>query len=290
MYLGTKLTALLCLSLAFGFGAPGQTGKSPVFEVASIKPIKSIPQGMYFRIQPGGRFSANAITGKFLLQQAYGVKDSQVVGAPSWLDSERFDIDAKPDEETGAAFDKLSPDERRQQLMLMLQSLLADRFKLSLTHETKDLPVYALVAAKNGPKLHESTYKPPENSPDMPRAPGVGGAAQAGMMMNGRGQLTSTYGDMNMLADVLSRFVGRPVINKTGLTGKYDFTLKWTPEEGQGPVMPGARPAGDEAPPPDASGASIFTAIQEQLGLKLEPQKAPMDVLVIQHVERPSEN
>jgi uncharacterized protein (TIGR03435 family) len=252
--------------------------------------MKSIPQGASFRIQPGGRFSANAVTVKFLLEQAYGVKDSQVIGAPSWLDSERFDIDAKPDEETGAAFDKLPPDQRRQQLMLMLQSLLADRFKLSLTHETKDLPTYALVVAKNGPKFHESTYKPPEKSPDMPRAPGIGGPAQAGIMMNGRGQLTTTYGDMNMLADVLSRFVGRPVINKTDLTGRYDFTLKWMPEEGQGPMIPGPRSGGDDAPPPESSGPSIFTAVQDQLGLKLEPQKAPMDVLVIQHVERPSEN
>ena len=107
--------------------------------------------------------------------------------------------------------------------------------------------------------------------------------------MNGRGQLTERYGDMNMLANVLSRFAGRPVINKTGLTGKYDFTLKWTPDESQGP-MDGGKFQHDDAPAPESSGPSLFTAIQEQLGLKLEPQKAPMDVLVIQHVERPSEN
>jgi uncharacterized protein (TIGR03435 family) len=115
----------------------------------------------------------------------------------------------------------------------------------------------------------------------------MGGGAQPGIMMNGRGQLTETYGDMDMLADILSRFAGRPVVNKTGLTGRYDLTLKWTPDD----VEPsGPRPGGDAPPPPDPSGPSLFTAIQEQLGLKLDPQKAPMDVLLIQHVEHPSEN
>jgi uncharacterized protein (TIGR03435 family) len=286
-----KWATVFAMGFLVAFEARTETSKSPQFEVASIKPMKSIPQGIFFRMQPGGKFSANAVTVKFLLEQAYGVKDSQVIGAPAWLDSERYEIEAKPDHATGAAFDKLSPDQRREQLMLMLQGLLVDRFKLSLTHQSKDLPVYALLVAKNGPKFQESTYKPPENSPDTPRAPGVGGPAQGGIMMSGRGQLKVTYGDMTMLADVLSRFAGRPVINKTSLTGKYDFTLKWTPDEGQGPMMPGGpRPVGDEPAPPETSGPSLFTAIQEQLGLKLEPQKAPMDVLVIEHVERPSEN
>jgi uncharacterized protein (TIGR03435 family) len=115
-----------------------------------------------------------------------------------------------------------------------------------------------------------------------------------GIMMNGRGELTVNYIDLHMFADVLSRVVGRIVIDKTGLTGKYDFALKWTPDEGQGMMMPsGGKPGGDGAgapPPPESSGPSIFTALQEQLGLKLESQKAPTDVLVIQHVERPSEN
>lgn len=282
------LSAICVLSLAAQTTPPP---KSPEFEVASIKPMKSIPQGVFFGIKPGGHFNANGVAVKFLIEDAYGVKDSQLSGLPPWAEKDRYDIDAKCDEATAAWFDKLKPDDRAAQLRVMLQNLLRDRFNLSLTRDTKDLPVYALVVAKNGPKLKTSTFTPPENSPDMPRAPGVGGGPQMGIRMNGRGQLTETYGDMNMLADVLSRFCGRPVINKTALTGRYDFDLKWTPDEEQGgPMSPGARPGGDDAPPPDSTGTSLFTAIQEQLGLKLEPQKAPMDVLVIQHIDHPTEN
>jgi uncharacterized protein (TIGR03435 family) len=180
------------------------------------------------------------------------------------------------------------------QVRKMLQALLADRFKLALSHETKDLPVYALQVAKNGPKFHESTFKPPERPPDSPPPPlGQGTRPMQGIRMNGRGELTVTYVDLPMFANMLSRIVGRIVVDKTGLTGKYDFTLKWTPEEGQGPMMPGGRgtgPDGAAPAPAESSGPSIFTALQEQLGLKLDSEKAPTDVLVIQHVERPSEN
>jgi bla regulator protein BlaR1 len=266
--------------------------KSPEFEVASIKPTKPGAQGFFIRMQPGGRFTATGITTKFLLEQAYDIKDSQILGAPTWFDSDRFDIDAKPDEATGAAFDKLPPDQRRPLVNSMLKALLADRFKLAVTHETKELPVYALVVAKGGPKFHESTYKPPEKLPDTPPPPpGRGGPPRQGIMMNGRGELTVTYIGLPMFADVLSRVVSRIVVDKTGLTGKYDFTLKYTPDEAQGPMMPGSpKPGGDSAPPPDSTGPSIFTALQEQLGLKLESQKAPTDVVLIQHVEKPSEN
>jgi uncharacterized protein (TIGR03435 family) len=268
--------------------------KSPEFEVASIKPMKAGTQGFFIRMEPGGRFYATGVTMKFLLEEAFQVKDSQVFGAPAWLDSDRFDIDAKPDEDTSAAFDKLPPDQRRQELNQMLQGLLADRLKLVLNHDTKDLPVYALVVAKGGPKFQESSYKPPEISPDSPPSPGGQvGPPRQGIWMQGRGDVTVTAVQMKMFADVLSRMVGRPVIDKTGLTGSYDFKLKYTPEEGQGMMMPpGAKqPGSDGAPPPaDSNGPSLFTALQEQLGLKLDSQKAPVEVLVIQHVEKPSEN
>ncbi len=272
--------------------AQATTDKPPEFEVASIKPTKAGTQGFFIRMQPGGRFVATGLTTKFLIEQAYDIKDSQLAGGPAWLDSEHYDIDAKPDEETGAAFDKLPPDQRRPRLNMMLKALLADRFKLSVTHETKELSVYALVIAKGGPKFHESTYKPAEKFSDTPPpSPGQGGPPRQGIMMNGRGELTVTYAGLPMFADVLSRSVSGIVIDKTGLTGKYDFTLKWTPDEVQGPMMPGgSRPGADSPPPPDSSGPSIFTALREQLGLKLEPQKAPTDVLMIQHVEKPSEN
>ena len=285
------VAAFFVAGMLIAVEAQPQTDKAPEFEVASIKVQKSPSPGIMFGIRPGGRFSANGITVKFLLEQAYGVKDSQISGAPSWIDSERYDIDAKPDEATALALDKLPQEQRREQLNRMLQKLLEDRFKLAFSRDTKDLPIYALVVTKNGPKFQESTYKPPANLPNSPPPPPeTGGPPRQGIRIDGRGQLTITYVDMNMFADVLSRFVGRPVANKTGLIGKYDFALKWTPEEGQGPMSPGPRPGGDAGPPADPSGPSIFTAVQEQLGLKLEPQRAPMEVLVIDHVERPSEN
>ncbi len=258
----------------------------PTFEVASIKPAKPGTRGGLLQFGLGGRFVATGITAKLLLEEAYGVKDSQLARAPSWFNSERYDIDAKPEE---AALDKLPLDQRRDKLMQMIQSLLAERFKLSLSHETKELPVYALVVAKNGPKLHKSTFKPPDKPAPLPRSPKPGETRRlgGGIAMEGPGRLTSTGIELSMFANVLSRITGRIVIDKTGLPGRYDFTLQWTPDERESPVPPGG--PGD-APPPESTGPSLFTAIQEQLGLKLESQKAPMDILVIDHVEKPSEN
>ena len=280
------------LSLAL-FAFQSATPPGPQFEVASIKPDKSASQGMRLMMQPGGRFVGNNLTVKFLVEYAYDIKDSQLSGAPSWMDSERYDVDAKPDETTSAAINKMSRDEVGVEMRKMMQALLADRFKLAVTHETKDLPVYALVVAKSGPKIHQSTEEPlaPDPNGPPPGPPGPGQRRQ-GIMLNGRGEMTLTAVPLRMFADTLSRIVGRVVIDKTGLTGNYDFTLKWTPEQGEGLMgPPGAGPGGGaSAPPPDASGPSIYTAVQEQLGLKLESQKAPTDCIVIQHVERPSEN
>ncbi|MBV9404614.1 MAG: TIGR03435 family protein, partial [Acidobacteriaceae bacterium] len=274
--------------------------KGPEFEVTSIKPAKVDMAGRFFvQMGQGGRFHGT-ISVKMLIEMAYDIKDSQLSGAPSWLDSERYEIDAKPDEATGAAIDKLPQDQRMPQIRSMLQGLLSDRFKLVLGHENKDLPVYALVVAKNGPKFKESTFKPPAQLPDSPPGPpgpgprpmqpansgnldrpGPPGSGPRpmvgeGIRLNGRGELTVTYVDLPMFANVLSRMVGRIVVDKTGLTGKYDFTLKWTPDEAQGSMMPGGRgpagaaPDGGAPTPADPSGPSIFTALQEQLGLKLE--------------------
>lgn len=201
-------------------GLQSQTAKPFEFEVASIKLMKSPPNMIMMRLQPGGRFVVSGLTAKFLVEQAYDIKDSQLAGAPAWFNTDRYDIDAKPDEATAAALDKLPPDERQKALMQMLQGLLVDRFKLTFDRETKDLPVYALVVAKNGPKFQESTSQPPEKLPDTPSGPG--GAPplkRQGVWMNGRGELTQTYAEMKLFAEVLSRFVGRPVVDKTGLSG-----------------------------------------------------------------------
>lgn len=271
---------------------------APAFEVVSIKPNHADDGRVMVRIAPGGRFEAQNVTVRFLLQDAYGVKDSQIVGAPGWIDSEHFNIDAKADDSSAgdASKDgqgKADRDKQQAQFRLMMQAMLADRFKLVLHHDTKELSEYALVVAKNGPKLKETTAAamdpvsagpPPRPGPDAPMPKGS-------IRMMGRGDLTVAGVGLGQFADVLSRQIGQIVVDKTGLKGEYDFTLKWTPDEGQGQMFRGAGgPPSDGAPPPDAAGPSIFTALQEQLGLKLESQKGPVDVLVIDHLERPSEN
>ncbi len=274
----------------------------PFFEVASIKPAKSGGGPGMFRIgieDRGGRFVANGVNVKTLLEIAYHVKESQIENGPSWINSERYDIEAKAGDAETAAMQKLGPDERGLQVDLMLQSLLADRFKVTIGHETKELPVYVLTVAKNGPKFHESTAPAdpgPPNPEGPPGPPESGGRLRErprfrrGIMMNGRGQLNVMDASMDMFINVLSRQLGRVVLDQTGLKARYDFALQWTPEQNEGPMMGPGGPGADSAPPPDTSGPTIFTALQEQLGLKLESKKAPVDTLVIEHVERPSEN
>lgn len=268
------------------------TASAPKFEVASIKPTDGAGGLFRVRLDPSGRFVANNVTVRFLIEQAYSLKDSQISGAPGWIDSEHYDISAKP--EDAFVEQKLSRDERSQQISLMLQSLLADRFKVSLHHETKDLPLYVLAVAKNGPKLHESAPAPPESDTPPPGPPGA--PLRRGFIQMRSGEFTGNSVSLDRLVEVLSRVVGRIVVDKTGLKGNYYFTLNWTPGEGEGPMFrgPGGPGAGgpprDAAPPPDASGPTIFTALQEQLGLKLESQKGPVDTVVIDRVEKPSEN
>lgn len=277
-------------------GLMNAQSQRPSFEVASIKPNKAADGRVMIMNRPGGRFSATGISVKMLMGFAYNVKDDQISGATGWMDTDHFDIEAK-EEAPAANAPKLSPQDQMEQRRLMLQSLLADRFKLTLRHESKDLPVYVLVVAKSGPKMKESPDPPGDPAMTAPLPPGgpppPGGPTPRGMIqMQGGGNLVVNGIEIREFANVLSRQLGRIVIDKTGLGGKYEFTLKWTPDERQGQMFKGAGDGGaprDTAPPPEA-GPSIFTALQDQLGLKLESQKAPVDVLVIEHIERPSAN
>lgn len=184
---------------------------------------------------------------------------------------------------------KLAADQGRTIRQRMLQALLAERFKLLAHRETKELPVYALVVAKNGPKFEEA--KPGDRYPDGIKAPD--GRPGAGMMFTNRGQVTGQGLPIANLVRQLSLELGRTVVDTTGLTGTYDFTLKWTPDESQGRMFKraeGGQQRTDPAPSSESSGPSIFTALQEQLGLKLEAQKGPVEILVIDYVERPTAN
>jgi bla regulator protein blaR1 len=276
----TLSTAAAFFAVVAGALAQAPTHK-PQFEVASIKPADPNDRGTRIGFEPGGRFVASGITVNFLIQQAYGVRDFQISGAPGWIGSARFNISAKPDAETAAEIQKGNgnPFDRDSTMSAMLEALLEDRFQLKITHETREMPVYELVVAKGGSKLKESSVPTGDGS-------GRGGGPQIRM---GRGLLTFKAGPMEILAMQLSNQLGRTVIDKTGLKGSYDFELKWTPDFGQQPLGPREVGGPEGAPPVDANGPSIFTALQE-LGLKLESTKGPVEILVIDHVERPSEN
>lgn len=279
--------------LAFGFlNAPegraqspevAISGVKPRFEVASIKPDKSGGRNISFRIGPGGRIHAINISPKLLIETAYDVKDFQLTGGPKWIDSTRYDIEAEPTDSVARNIAKLSQDGQDRQLRLMLQSLLADRFKLTLSHTTKRLPIYALVLAKHGSKIRPK------------RSDSVGPTGMRRRVGFRRGELDLNDAPLTTLADGLSRTLGRVVLDETGLKGFYDFTLTWTPEESQRRMFQGLpensnQAMGNPAAPPKPQGPSIFTAIQEQLGLRLKPAKGPVEAFVIDHVEQPSAN
>jgi uncharacterized protein (TIGR03435 family) len=240
------------------------------FEVASIKPNAGNDNRAMIGMQPGGRFIATGINVKFLIGMAYNLRDFQISGGPGWITSERFDINAKPPEGSPA---RIPPEQIRE----MVKALLAERFQLKTRTESKEMPVYQLVVAKNGPKM----------TPAAAEGDSQGGP---GMIRMGRGQLEGSRMAMAMLANQIATQVGRPVIDKTGLTGQYDVKLEWTPEPGHGGGPFGGPPPPDALPPADSNGPTIFTAVQEQLGLRLEPAKGPVETLVIESISRPTEN
>lgn len=305
---GLLLLMAVCVAPVQSQTAPAsQTESAPAhsytFEVASIKPNKSAGQMMRIMFSPGG-FNGDNIPIADLIKTAYDMQYNQIIGAPGWLNSDHYDVEAKMDSETADAVHKMNEEDGRKARQQMLRALLADRMKLVIHRETREQPLYELVVAKNGSKLQEA--KPGDNHPNGIKGPD--GVAHGGMMRMGRGEVTGQGLPVSSLAHLLTMQLGRTVVDKTGLTGKYDFTLHWTPDESQGGMFrgPGLGPGTDPAPggattagpggPASAdnssrdSGPTIFTAIQEQLGLKLESAKGPVEVIVIDHVERPSEN
>ena len=203
-----------------------------------------------------------------LIMSAYGVAAYQISGAPNWMGVERWDIEAK----TEGAAGRLPPD----QFNALLRRLIEDRFQLKSRRQTKKMPVYALVVTRSGFKPKP---RPAESPAPRPQTQFGYGSAKF--------QAESVAG----LAGTLTLNLGRPVIDRTGIKGSYDFTLEWTPapDEG-GPQAIGLPPRAEPSRPADLNAPSIFTALQEQLGLKLESSKGPVEIMVINHVERPSEN
>jgi uncharacterized protein (TIGR03435 family) len=232
--------ALAVMAVALG-GTLATSGQQPTFDVASVKINRSGDGGGRRDIPGPGTLKFTNSTLQACIRWAYDVRDFQIGGAPNWLNSDRYDIIAKSEianTDTG-------------QLRLMLQALLAERFKLQLHRETRELPVYSLVVGKCGSKLKKTTS-------------GVSSLA------SGPDSIADRAATMAVLASQLSTILERVVVDKTGLTGKYDIKLEWV----------------RELEAATGSGPSVFAAIQAQLGLKLEAGKGDVEVLVIEHAER----
>jgi uncharacterized protein (TIGR03435 family) len=274
-------------------GAQASDAPLPSFEVASIKPhVPDNSPGM--RIMMGGpdvsHFTASNATVKMLIGTAYSVKEFQIAGGPSWINSDHFDIDAKVEDSLAEQLQKLPRAQQQAQTALMLRSLLLDRFKLQITRGTKEASLFALVVAKGGPKLKEVPPPDPQAAPGPPPPMARGGGLPTPapgqsfmMMMNGLATLSANAQPIANLANLLSLQVGRQVVDQTGLKGTYEYTLQFAPQNTNDMPKGPPPPAGDDA-------ASIFTALQEQLGLRLESTKGPVDTITIDHIEEPSEN
>jgi bla regulator protein blaR1 len=278
------LAAVIAAAGPIGFGVlraaqmPGgllHAGSGPLlsFEVATIKPSSEDKTSFWIRMSPED-FATKHTSVKDLIKYAYHIKSNdQILGSPAWINSQFFDIEAKAGESEIAGLAKLPFDQRMDESSLMVQSLLAERFRFSAHFEARELPVYDLTVAKGGPRLKEVVADPfpPAGTPPPP------GAHLTGIGMRTAGHITGSAVPMRMMTDWLSNFDelgNRVVMDDTGLKGTYDFTL-------DGVSM---------GPSQDPSVTSIFTALQEQLGLKLVPRRATIEVLVVDHVEEPSPN
>lgn len=248
----------------------GQSAAAPRqrFEVASIKRTPNDPPGNRFSPTPG-RFYAEHVSVRFLIWYAHDIEDFRIIGGPSWIDSEKYDLDAR------------APGATLQQVRgPLLRQLLEDRFRLVAHRETREIPAFVLTTARGGPQLRmaaDGACQP--RVPGAPLAPGQRPADFCGFLGMGGNDLRGTAIEMKDLAGILSMHLRRLVIDETGVTGKFNVALKWTPDD----TVAGA-------PPPDGAPPSFFTAIQEQLGLRLEAAQRPGEVLVIDRVARPTEN
>lgn len=264
-----KSVPVLACALCFFLAVPGldsetrvpspqQSTKPYAYEVASVKPYKAYGSSNIFIDSNTHSFTAN-ISVAMLLKYAFGVlMPDELSGIPGWAQDEQYAVEAKMDASTTAQLDNLPPDQQQQEFRLMLRQLLVQRFGLQFHHASKELRVYNLVIARGGVKLKKSQA-----------------SSQTDFVM-GQDHLRGKGVAMWNLVRTLSSITGRLVVNKTGLTGRYDVALNWTPDMG--------------TENPQQNGPSIFTAVQEQLGMKLESAKEPIDTIVVDRIEKPSED
>lgn len=268
--------------------------KLPSFEVATIKPSDPAAQGQSIRNQPGGRFSTTNMPLRELVRFAFAVQDFQLDGLPAWAANERYDITAKAANDLPPALPGAT-----NPMVQMFRSLLIERFKLATHNETRDMPIYALVRLRPdrlGPRLEQSTLDcqaiitaaqaaaraggpaPTPPPPDEKGRPSCG-------IRGGFGTLTGNGFPIGQLVNTLSQLVKRTVVDRTGLTGVWAFDLKFAMDPAQLPFAP---PPGERPPAPDPDSPSIFAAVEEQLGLKLESTRGPVDMVIVDRLERPT--
>lgn len=251
------------------------SGMAPKFSSVSIKSHPADADGIArTRIMMSlmnGSFTAADVTPQALIQIAYHIQDSQLAGAPDWMNSAKYDVNAHVDKTDQDDLKKLNEDQRGVIGQEMLQQLLADQFKLKVHQESRNLPVYELLVAEGGSKLQK--------------------AGDHGMMHLGMGELISKGTPLALLTEQLSTRLGRTVIDKTGLAGDYAYTLRWIPSaEEQARIKHNELASPDAARVPDVSAPPLLTAVQDQLGLTLQPETEHVQVLVIDHIEQPSQN
>jgi uncharacterized protein (TIGR03435 family) len=254
---------ILSVTTAFAQSAAAQASPLASFDVASIRPMNydDSARTHIYNSPHNSDFRAINVTLRALMEVAYDLPETQMIGGPAWTSTAKFDLEAKSDAEVNKQMAALSDEQGKAMKREMLRALLADRFKVAAHNETREMPIFALVVAKGGSKLVKSN-------------------ANGTTMSGGRGKINIKGGSdsLAILAFELSWRLGRPVIDRTGLEGRYELTLNWAADDG-------------EAIASDMeNGPSLFTAIQEQLGLKLESTKGPVKTLVIDHAEKPSEN
>lgn len=247
---------------------PGAT-----YDVATIKPSDPKAQGGGVGTRSNAAFYSTGQSLKDAICNAYDVMGFQCLGGPAWLESDDYDIEAKPDSATTEQLLKLSWKQRWPVQQRMQQALFADRLKLKVHYETREMPIFALVVAKAGLKMHEA--KAGDTYPSGLKGSDGKAFGKGSFMVSSNGTMTAQGISMDALAAQLAGTTSHIVSNKTGLTGVYDFTLQYS---------------NNDLPAPDSTAPSIYTALEEQLGLKLESAKGPVQVLVIDRVERPSEN
>src|ERR1017187_9519910 len=249
-----KVFFLVCMPLACLLNAQAVS-----FDVASIRPHALGDERFHVKIPSNGRFAATGITAKLVLMLAYDIQESQIVGGPSWLATEKWDVEAKSTDQVAHSAEETHH---------MLQSLLGERFALRIHRQTEQRPAYILVVGKGGPKFKaaeqdgSTNYRITGNSISLER------------------------GDLARMVQLLSTALGKPVIDRTGLGGRYDLSLLWD----DAPILQGGVPGLDAPVKTGDDRGSIFTAIRDQLGLRLDPMRAAVEVIVVDRIERPSQN